>query len=192
MISVIATACGRPSDKEPPPAERSTTTRKKTRAMARRRHQARDLSARRKSVAYFPPEGPDRFSYGDLYLLSDDINTHIISSGSSSHTWPDYRIDVEPFSQAAEECLVAAISVHEREYDLTSAVAEFIKWSAGIILYQGEAFFEVVFDDDEHPKSFLLAPLPPGKVTIDSGMVIQSIPSEVQTVQLGSALYRTA
>lgn len=135
---------------------------------------------RRKSVAFFPPREGHPFAQGDLHMLREDIHHRVMPIGHRTENWPDYRVTVEPFSEAASECFLTALSVDERGYDLESVLRNFVWRAVDLILYQGEAFFELVFDADDEPKGFLLAPLPPGQVNVFEGTVTQIIPREVQ------------
>lgn len=149
-----------------------------------RRKQVRhgDITARRKSIAYFPPASRDATSpyQAELNMLKDDMDSSIMPVGSSSEHWPEYKVFVDPPSEEATECLVAALAFEDYEADLASALARFVSRSLAYILHEGEVFLEIVFDSDENPKSFWLTPFPPDDVKIFDGMVTQVIPLEVQ------------
>lgn len=151
--------------------------------MSRNRKRRRDIADRRKSVAYFPPTGMHRLGQGDLHMLREDISHRLIPYGHRSNHWPDYKVSVEPHSEEATAALLEGLALEEREYELNSVFGGFVRRVADLILYQGEAFFEIVFDDDTEPKGFLIAPFPPGEVKVYEGVVTQIIPREVQAAR---------
>lgn len=138
------------------------------------------MTSRRKTVAFFPKYERHLSEGMETHMLREDADHRVMPFGHESQNWPDYRVTVEPYSEAAKECLEVALSLEEREYHLTPALAKFVRRAVSLILYEGEAFFELVFDSDDEPKGFLLGALPPGRVELYEGIVTQYLPHEVQ------------
>ena len=151
--------------------------------MARNRRRRKDLADNRRSVPFFPAAGPGRHDQADLHMLREDIHHKIIPLGGRSRRWPDYRASVVPAGDETSELILDALALEEREYDMTSAFGAFVRRTVDLILHQGEAFYEVVYDREKDPEAFLFAPLPPGEYRVFEGTFTQILPPAVQTAR---------
>lgn len=148
--------------------------------MPRTKDRIQEMAARRKSVAYLSPRDSARLPHLERDMLIEDVDHTIMPLGSYGRTNSGYNVSVNPPSDEASACLQTAFTSEECEYDLASSLAMFIRRAANVILYQGEAFYEVVFDGNEKPKGFWLAPLPLGEVKMYRRVVRQMIPPDIQ------------
>ena len=139
------------------------------------------MAKRRKSVGYFPPDASRRGPHLERHMLIENIDHTIMPVGSySRNKWGTYGVSLSPPSDQANECLQVAFISDEWEYDLASSLATFLRRAITVICYQGEAFYELVFDSDTKPTGFWLAPFPLGKVKVGRKVVRQMISNEIQ------------
>lgn len=132
----------------------------------------------RVSVAYIPsrrddatitrrlPSGrietrPSWFNYLYTHMLIEDVRNGVVPFTRIS-TGKEFGLRLEPEDNSANQLIAKAISQdRERWYHgiLKDVVCDFIRHTAGTLLYYGEAYFEIVYllDDANRANGFDLS-----------------------------------
>lgn len=119
----------------------------------------------------------------DLYpqMLIEDVAQGIMPIGGRAEKRP-FRVILAPTSATTEKMVGFALTRDEWERDFASAVCEFFRDCAQIIMTFGECIYEIVYLSQRNggrPVEFELSFIRPSTVTWRWGRLVQYVPADV-------------
>jgi hypothetical protein len=113
---------------------------------------SKELSFRRKSIAYFRSEErmPKNDAWLSLYgnMFIQDVQLYVMPIGGESHARPDFAIELVPDNPTARSIITYAFARRDPSYrDMTEAISEFIAETAHSLAYKRVLYYEIARGD---------------------------------------------